>query len=192
MKKYSAINFYFIYHISTDFLHHCWLFWWPSCGQLSFLPLTVVFQQKSGYRMNVWGLGTLVHCSPGSWVISNWFERLAYWLEQGFPLGHQLLMRHISILWSKSGENDITGLQVQYLSGVERAEDGDKVGTENSLGKYAHCSENWEKVPVLGFRLLKSETSLKSSACKGEGREFVWDAGLADQKYQYMQDASVN
>lgn len=38
--------------------------------------------------------------------------------------------------------DDITRVQVQDLFGVERAEDGDKAGTENSLGKYAGCSEN--------------------------------------------------
>lgn len=67
-EKYSAINVYFIYHISTDFLHHCWLFWQPSCGQLSLLPLSVFFQQKNG-GMNVWGLGTFVPLLP--WLMDD-------------------------------------------------------------------------------------------------------------------------
>lgn len=47
---------------------------------------------------------------------------------------------------------------IRSIWGGKGREGGNKVGTQNGLGKYVICSENCE-ASVLGLRLLKLETS---------------------------------
>lgn len=121
-------------------------------------PLSVIFQQE---------MKTVTMCFTLPRLMGD--LRLVQPSEQGFPLCHQHLIRHIFMLQSNSGES-LTSQSLRFRIYLGRmGNNGDKVGTENRTGKYA--SENWEKSPAIGLRLLKLETSLKSSSCKGERRE---------------------
>lgn len=55
------------------------------------------------------------------------------------PAPHKAYLYAVVKIW---GVSHFTEPQVQDLLGVDKAEDGDKVRTERSLGKYAGCSDS--------------------------------------------------